>query len=244
MQVIGKLLFCEGFGDSCILKVNPASSIQWFKDNVAIPGANQPSYRVFNSGFYHALLSTSNGCRLASSPKEVIVEKAKHGINYPLQYAVTGLPLQLQARPIGAIALWSPPVHLDDPSGFSPDIYQHYQSIILIEIKTISGCITIDRQMVEIIPSIEIFVPTAFTPNNDGLNDFLRPALRGIKELRYFRIFNRWGQLLYESKNDGSGWNGNVKGVQQATQVLIWMAEGIGVDGKTHFRKGSTTLIR
>ena len=244
VQINGKLLFCEGFGDSCILQVKPESSIQWFKNNVAIPGANQPAYQVYSSGFYHALLTTINGCKLASSPKEVIVDKAKAGISYPLQYAVTGLPLQLEARPIGITALWNPAVYLDDPSGFSPIFTSTTNQTYTIEIKTNSGCITVDRQMVEIIPSVEIFVPTAFTPNNDGLNDFLRPALRGIKELRYFRVFNRWGQLLYESKNDGSGWNGSLKGIQQPTQVLVWLAEGIGVDGKTHFRKGSTVLVR
>ncbi|MCY7310980.1 MAG: gliding motility-associated C-terminal domain-containing protein, partial [Chitinophagaceae bacterium] len=112
------------------------------------------------------------------------------------------------------------------------------------EIKTITGCITTDRQIVKIIPFVEIYVPTAFTPNNDGLNDFLRPALLGIKELRYFRVFNRWGQLVFETKSELPGWDGNLKGLLQGTQALVWMAEGTGVDNKVYRRKGTTTLIR
>ena len=244
LAIDGKLLFCEGFGDSCVLKVTPSASIQWYKNNSAIPGANQPSYKVLKSGTYHALITNNDGCKLSTTPKEVVIEKAKAGVTYPLQYAVTGLPLQLNARPFGNSAIWSPAINLDDPNSFTPIFTSTTDQVYTIEIKTISGCITIDRQFVKIIPSIEIFVPTAFTPNNDGLNDLLKPALRGIKELRYFRIFNRWGQLLYESRSEEPGWNGVFNGVQQASQVFVWLAEGVGVDGNTYFRKGTTMLLR
>ena len=118
-----------------------------------------------------------------------------------MAYAVTGLPLQLNARTIGSTAAWDPPLYLDNANSYSPVFTSTTNQSYTIELTTNTGCITIDKQNVQIVPFIEIHVPTAFTPNNDGLNDFLRPALRGIKELRYFKVFNRWGQLLYESKN-------------------------------------------
>ncbi len=244
LQINGKLAFCEGFGDSCVLQVSPQKSIQWFKNNVAIPGATAPSYNVLKSGVYYALLTNDEGCQITSKPSEVIIDKAKAGINYPIAYAVTGLPLQLNARAFGNSALWSPGIYLDDPVSYTPVFTSTVNQTYSIEIKTNTGCTTIDKQLVQIVPSIEIYVPTAFTPNNDGLNDFLRTALRGIKELRYFKIFNRWGQLLYESKNENPGWNGLINGVQQSSQTLVWTAEGIGVDNKTYFRKGTTTLLR
>lgn len=244
MQISGKLIFCEGFGDSCVLTVPAEKSIQWFKNNLAIPGATEPSYKVLKSGNYHAVLINNDGCQITSITKEVIVDKAKAGITYPIAYAVTGLPLQLNARPFGNSAVWSPGIYLDEPVSYTPFFSSTVNQTYTIEIKTNTGCVTIDKQMVQIIPSIEIYVPTAFTPNNDGLNDFLRPALRGIKELRYFKIFNRWGQLLYQSKNENPGWDGLINGVQQSSQTLVWTAEGIGVDGKSHFRKGTTTLLR
>jgi gliding motility-associated-like protein len=244
LTIDGKLLFCEGFGDSCVLKIPPQANIQWYNNNGAIPGANQPSYKVLKSGTYHALIANNDGCKLTTTPKQVVIDKAKPGVIYPLQYAVTGLPLQLNARPFGISAVWSPAVHLDDPVSYTPTFTSTIDQAYTIEIKTNSGCVTIDRQLVKIIPSIEIFVPTAFTPNNDGLNDYLKPALRGIKELRYFKVFNRWGQLIYESRTEEPGWNGMINGIPQATQVFVWTAEGTGVDGKTHFRKGTTTLLR
>jgi gliding motility-associated-like protein len=89
-----------------------------------------------------------------------------------------------------------------------------------------------------------MFVPTAFTPNGDGLNEVLRPTLMGIKELKYFRVFNRWGQLLYETTTERAGWDGTQNGTKMATQVVVWLAEGIGVDGKTYVKKGTSTLVR
>ena len=89
-----------------------------------------------------------------------------------------------------------------------------------------------------------IYVPTAFTPNNDGLNDLLRPLSIGLKKLHYFRIFNRWGQLLFETKTDGAGWDGRLHGIPQAAQVVVWVIEGIGVDNKIYRRKGTSMLVR
>jgi len=87
-------------------------------------------------------------------------------------------------------------------------------------------------------------VPDAFTPNKDGTNDFLRPLLRGIKQLNYFRIFNRTGQILFESKTGMPGWDGTYKSTPQPTQAVVWMAEGVGVDGNIYRRKGTSILLR
>ena len=98
--------------------------------------------------------------------------------------------------------------------------------------------------MVKIVEKVEIYVPTAFTPDNDGLNDFLHPILFGVKELHYFRIFNRLGLQLFETTSPGAGWDGKIKGIQQLSQVVVWIAEGVGVDNKIYRRKGSSLLVR
>ena len=92
--------------------------------------------------------------------------------------------------------------------------------------------------------SCSVYFPTAFTPNNDGQNDLLRPILRGVKELRYFRIYNRWGNLLYEMNAQQRGWDGTLNGVSQQSQTVVWMLEGLGLDGEVHQKKGTTVLVR
>ena len=89
-----------------------------------------------------------------------------------------------------------------------------------------------------------MYVPTAFTPNKDGKNDFLHPILRGIKEIHYFKIFNRWGQLLFERNIGQPGWDGSFKGMPQQTQVVVWILECVGVDGVVYVQKGTSALLR
>jgi gliding motility-associated-like protein len=113
-----------------------------------------------------------------------------------------------------------------------------------IEIKTNTGCVTIDTQQVKIIKGVDIFVPTAFSPNGDGRNEVLRPNLMGVKELEFFRVYNRWGQLLFETKTKWDGWDGKVNGKTQATGVVVWEAQALGVDGKTYTQKGTSVLLR
>jgi gliding motility-associated-like protein len=89
-----------------------------------------------------------------------------------------------------------------------------------------------------------VFVPTGFTPNGDGLNDIIKPVLAGIKKLNYFRIFNRWGQLVYETQQEGQGWDGRINGQLQGTHVFVWTVSAVDYLDQPYFAKGTLTLIR
>ena len=56
-----------------------------------------------------------------------------------------------------------------------------------------------------------VFVPTAFTPNGDGLNDDVKPIAVGVKQIKYFSIYNRWGQLVFKTTTNGQGWDGTIR---------------------------------
>ena len=89
-------------------------------------------------------------------------------------------------------------------------------------------------------------MPEGFTPDNDGYNDRLYPILVGITEMKVFKIFNRWGTLVFDNKNAtvNTGWNGAYLGRTQPMDSYVWRAEGIDVDGKRITRTGNTILIR
>jgi gliding motility-associated-like protein len=89
-----------------------------------------------------------------------------------------------------------------------------------------------------------VFVPSGFTPNNDGKNDLIRPIAVGIKNIEYFNIYNRWGQLLFTTTVNGNGWDGKINGVLQPTSTFVWMVKAIDYTGKAYFQKGIVTLIR
>jgi gliding motility-associated-like protein len=244
IALLGKEAYCIGSGDSAILTVKPTSNIQWFRDDVPIPGANKAEFRVRETGLYHAQLTNDAGCIVFTSKKQIIIDRARPGISYPVQYAVENRPFPLQARQFGSSLTWSPAANLDNPASVTPMFTGNTDQAYIITIVTNSGCVTKDTQVVKTVKRAEIYVPSGFTPNGDGLNDYLKPVLMGIKELQYFRIYNRWGRMIYESRKILPGWDGSVNGVKQESQVVVWTVEGIGYDGNIYTRKGTTMLVR
>jgi gliding motility-associated-like protein len=109
-----------------------------------------------------------------------------------------------------------------------------------------AGCVTKDSLLVRVFDDklVDILVPKSFTPNGDGVNDILFPYLTGIKEFRYFKVYNRQNQLMFETKNYDLGWNGTLTGSPMPMGIYIWVATGLGTDGKVVEKKGQTLLLR
>ena len=88
-------------------------------------------------------------------------------------------------------------------------------------------------------------VPSAFTPNNDGLNDYLYPLNASKADQMEFRVYNRMGQLVFISTNISKKWDGKFMGLPQDTGLFIWMLRYTHHDtGEKIFLKGTTLLIR
>jgi gliding motility-associated-like protein len=87
-------------------------------------------------------------------------------------------------------------------------------------------------------------VPTGFTPNSDGTNERLRPVTVGFTKVNYFRVYDRWGKLLYSMNSDQPGWDGKYNGKTVDIQTVVWMVEAVDVDGKVHHKQGTTVIIK
>lgn len=199
------------------------------------------------AGNYVMSLSVSSGqCPhpLSIQKRFVTVDAPTPGKNNPPQFAVINLPTPLQARNIGDNVLWTPATSLDNPGSYNPVFTGNKEETYTIELKTNSGCITIDTQAVKVVKDITIYVPNTFTPNNDGLNDLLRPYMIGIRQLTFFRVYNRWGQLVFESHDASKGWDGRQKSAPAEMQTMVWMLEAVGFDNKVYKAKGTTVLMR
>ncbi len=89
----------------------------------------------------------------------------------------------------------------------------------------------------------DLFVPNTFTPNDDGTNDVL--YVRGIHIARMeFKVFDRWGELVFESTDPKSGWNGQYKGRLADPAVFVYHLKAWCIDGQEYFTKGNVTLVR
>jgi gliding motility-associated-like protein len=120
-----------------------------------------------------------------------------------------------------------------------------YYSIKLIARNNALNCSDSINKTVRVFNTCLIAVPTAFTPNADGLNDFLRPHNAIKADNLEFKVYNRWGQLVFVSHNWQEKWDGKINGVPQGSGVYVWFLSYTHHDtGEKNFQKGTTMLIR
>ena len=160
---------------------------------------------------------------------------------------VFGQPLQLNANG-GENFLWTPSDYLNNTSVSNP-VAKINSSIDSIRYKVyvtdLLGCLDSASVLVKIFrTNPQIFVPTGFTPNGDGLNDVLKPIAVGVERIEYFSVYNRWGQLVFTTTINGKGWDGQIGGKPQTTNTFVWMVKAVDYTGKPIFQKGTSTLIR
>ena len=176
----------------------------------------------------------------------VNIEEPIPPIRYLTINAVKFTNTPLQSRTFADYYNWTPQVGLVNGVNNLPNPIFNYdqETEYLIHLETIAGCKTIDTQLVRVFVVPDIQVPTAFTPNGDGHNDGLDIFTIGIDKLNFFRIFNRWGQLLYENTDPIKKWDGTYHTVKQPPETYVWIAEGIDKRGNVINRRGQFILIR
>jgi gliding motility-associated-like protein len=160
-------------------------------------------------------------------------------LNQPLQFNATG----------GTSYIWSPATGLSNPNIPNPiGIYTNSDFDRIkykVHVFNAAGCEDSAYVTVKIfrLPA-QVLVPTAFTPNSDGNNDLFRPVAIGITKILYFRVFNRWGELVFTTTQNNFGWDGKINGKEQGTGVFVWVVKAVDYTGKDFFAKGTVTLIR
>ena len=107
------------------------------------------------------------------------------------------------------------------------------------------GCKDTSTKAVTVVGNCYIAVPSAFTPNNDGLNDYLFPSNAYKADNLLFRVYNRFGQMVHQTRDWTQKWNGELNGRPQPAGTYVWTLSYTDRDsGKTFFLKGATVLIR
>ncbi len=164
---------------------------------------------------------------------------------------VVNQPLQLQATASDGSAhfVWSPATYVSNAFVYNPVVTVTSATVdsvtYLVTAVTPGGCFNSDAVTVRVYKTLpDIFIPTAFTPNGDNVNDVERPILVGISQFDFFKIFNRWGQLVFQTSQAGAGWNGYLNGVKQSSGTYVFMARGKDYLGNVILRQGTVVLIR
>jgi gliding motility-associated-like protein len=134
---------------------------------------------------------------------------------------------------------------LNDPNISYPVARPLARTVYVVKGADANGCVNYDSVMVDItdLNKTGYFMPSAFTPNNDGLNDCFGIKYWGIVEELDFSVYNRWGERIFHTTTPGDCWNGTYKGKQQNPDVYVYVITAKTFCGKV-FKKGTFALIR
>ena len=160
------------------------------------------------------------------------------------------IPLQLQVSEDVTTVRWTPQEGLSCSVCASTTITPKNDATYYIEVANRYGCTAQDELRLKIVcDNANIFIPNSFSPNRDGVNDIFYIRGRGAQEVKSFRIFNRWGQLIFErysftTDDSSKGWDGTFKGQPANPDVYVYMTEVVCDKGGTQLLKGNITLLR
>jgi gliding motility-associated-like protein len=139
---------------------------------------------------------------------------------------------------------WSPSLGLSDPSIENPVATLDRDQWYRLDAITNEGCDSHSRILIKRYLGPDIYIPTAFTPNNDLLNDVLKAMPVGMKSLSYFAVYNRLGQRVFYTTDFTKGWNGLINNVPADTGAYAAIAQATDYTGKTFIKRVAVVLIR
>ncbi len=139
--------------------------------------------------------------------------------------------------------IWTPAIGLDDPLVSDPIATPNETTTYTCTISDTSGCRTIRQVTVTILHNNDFFVPTAFSPNGDGRNDYLFVRGNNLRNMR-FSVFDRWGVKLFETESTFNGWDGTFKNKAVDPGVYTWVLSLEYDDNTLLTETGTTTLLR
>jgi gliding motility-associated-like protein len=231
---------------------NNVNSWNWDFGNGTNSSVANPTVS-FIPGQYNVKLTVSNGiCTNTFSQLVKISDEFKAAFEAPL-FICPGDTLHLTNKSNGNIDTWrwsfgnGATSFLETPIGhrYADNGRETLYTIRLIASNSVLGCSDTATHVVRSLNNCYIAVPTAFTPNGDGKNDYLYP-LNALKANKLeFKVYNRVGQLVFATKDWTRKWDGTINGLPQHTGVYAWFLSFVHQDsGEKIFMKGTTLLIR
>jgi len=169
----------------------------------------------------------------------------------PDQRVLAGVPAQLNAT--GTFIdnyIWSPSRTLNCDTCASPIANMIITTTYTVDVESQYGCKAYDSVKVEVYcDESQMFVPNSFTPNGDGQNDVFYPRGTGVSIIKTFRVYNRWGELLFERTNIqvndvSNAWDGSFNGSTPRPDVYVYVIEATCGTGQPINLKGDVTIIR
>ena len=236
---------CEGMSEQLSATSSGGGTYQW-TPAAGLSGTTiaNPIARPTDSTVYKVVVTNSFGCKDSALLTIDVYKKPvanagpdraiNLGDSVVLNGSVKGTAVNFQ---------WSPPGFINDVHTQTPKVYPPEDGIYTLTVNSNVGCgSSFSSAAVKVYK--DIFVPSAFTPNGDGKNDKFRVlAADNYKQFK-LRIYNRWGQLIFETSDIHRAWDGRFNDQQQPSDVYIYYLEIRTASNRNITKKGTVTLIR
>ncbi|MGM0478028.1 MAG: gliding motility-associated C-terminal domain-containing protein [Bacteroidota bacterium] len=226
------------------------SGYDWSADSIIVSGdgTNTVVVNPEETQYLYLSATASNGCQVedsimlsVSAIDETLVNAEASDENVPYGTTVT-----LDATPSGYNYIWQPVNAVDDPNQQTTTAYMEETTEFTVLVSD-GICTKEAAVIVEVFEFVcdepFVFVPNAFSPNGDQENDVLYVRSDIVEEV-VFRIYNRWGELVFETTDMSKGWDGTYKGKPMDPDVYDYYLDGYCIDGQSFLIQGNVTLIR
>lgn len=252
VNVAGTTSLCKG--EKVQFTASGATSYQWINNtaglsstSIAAPFASPSAtttYTVVGKDAYNCFNDTAD---ITVAVHDLPTVNAGPDIEI-----VVGTPYTLKAVGSADVTgwLWSPGADLSCTTCASPIATPKMETAYSVKVNNAWGCTASDIVVLKLQCAVDkVFIPDAFTPNRDGKNDVFYITGSGVKIVRYLRIYDRWGGLMFQKTMFGigdvsSGWDGRVNGQPVASGSYVYLAELECSSGERFVRKGTVTVIQ
>ena len=246
--------FTACYGDTVSLSVlnpNPTFNYQWQSNAQLLSGQGTSAVEfIITAGTTVSVsAATPSGCFAQDTVQVAVSALNASTINATATPAVVlvGTNVQLTATPVNNSYSyqWTPSLGLNNPNIYNPTAFVEMTSTYNVTVSD-GDCIQQDSVTVRVVDFIcgrpTVYVPNAFTPNLDQANEWLYVRGNFITELD-FKLFDRWGELVFETQDLNIGWNGYFKGKKVDPAVFVYYMRVVCEGGEIYFEEGNITVL-
>lgn len=201
-----------------------------------------PWIKAISNTLYKMIATSADGCRDTLTATINVYPAAV--ISLPEQVTLyKGESYHLQPLTNCVSFAWFPTSGLNNINVADPIVTPASSTEYFVEGTTSDGCKARENINISLEPRTLFTLPNVFTPGS-SINNLFKLHRRGEGALKFFRVYNRWGNLVFETKNPDLGWDGVYNGEQQPLGVYVYEIEAVGADGAIWRKRGNVTLMR
>ena len=233
------------FGQQVQLIAGGGNTYQWQPvSGLSNSGISNPIATPTVSTTYTVLITNQFGCSNTESVVIFVTYIPQIYAGHDTTILINSSYLISDASTDGFTYFWSPDSWINNISVVNPIVTPLITTTYILTSVSAEGCIVSDSVVIYVDQNLYLYFPSAFSPNGDGVNDIFHPVFYNVSDY-HLKIFNRWGELIFETNDPAAGWDGKYKGEDQEVGVYVYYADAKGFsDGVFKSLQGNITLLR